>query len=96
MTAVTPGLGFMSAFTNAGRGLHLFLVHSFLKNNFIYLFIFICTGFSLLHGLFSRQGEWVYSLVAASGFLLWYLLLLWSLGSRALGASVVEGSVVVV
>ena len=58
MTAVTPGLGSMSAFTNAGRGLHLFLVHSFLKNNFIYLFIFVCTGFSLLHGLFSRQGEW--------------------------------------
>ena len=40
--------------------IHLLLYHlllsSFLKNNFVYLFTFDCTGSSLLHGLCSRGG----------------------------------------
>ena len=69
MTAVAPGLGSVSAFTDAGGGCHLFLVHSFFKKYF-YLFVyFVCTAFSLLHGLFSSPGEWGYSLVAVPGFL---------------------------
>ena len=39
---------------------------SFIPGSFVY---FVCTAFSLLHGLFSSHGEWGYSLVAVPGFL---------------------------
>ena len=52
MTDVAPGLGSGSAFTGAGGGCHLFLVHSFLKNNFIYLFILFALRFHCCMGFF--------------------------------------------
>lgn len=44
---------------------HSAVVHwNFLKNDCIYIFIFGCDGFALLHGFFSTCGKLEYSLVA--------------------------------
>ena len=53
----------------------------FKKQNFIYFFIFGYAGSSLLHRLSLVVENRSYSL-AASGFSLWWLLLLQSTGSR--------------
>ena len=52
----------------------------------IYLFIFGCAGFSLLHGLFSVCSEWVLfsSCSALTSDMQWFFLL-WSTGSRVSG-----------
>ena len=61
---------------------------SFFFNKFIYLFIFGCTGSSLLRArAFSSCRD--YSLLRCAGISLWWLLLLRSTGSRRAGSVVV-------
>ena len=71
-----------------GKPVHLSVL---LKNIFIHLFIFGCAGSSLLHGLFSSCNEQglLFSYSAQASRLLWWLLLLRRMGSRAGQASVV-------
>ena len=51
---------------------------------FNYIFLYGCSGFPLLCGLFSSCSKWGLLLVAVRGLLLGQLLLLQSMGSRAL------------
>ena len=66
---------------------HLLFIY-FLKINLFIYFYFCCVGFSLLHTGFSLvAASGGYSSLWCAGFSLWWLLLLWSMGSRCVGFS---------
>ena len=44
--------------------IQLWFIGTFKKNDCVYIFIFGCSGFALLHGFFSTCGKLEYSLVA--------------------------------
>ena len=54
-------------------------------NCLLFFFFFGCVGSSLLRGLSLVVVSWGYSLLRCTGFLLRWLLLLWSTGSRYAG-----------
>ena len=68
------------------RGFYFFLIN-FLKINLFHLFIFGCWVFVAVHGLSLVVASGGYSLLRGAGFSLWWLLLLWSTGSRCTGFS---------
>ena len=63
------------------------LAYFFFFSKFIYLFIFGCVGSSLLLAGFLFAARGGYSLLRCVGFSLWWLLLLWRMGSRHMGFS---------
>ena len=69
------------------RKMYINCAQIFLKNKFIYLFIFGCVGSSLLHGLSLVLVSGGYSSLWCAGFSLRWLLLLQSTGSRRAGFS---------
>ena len=71
-------------------GLLAFLLYNLISSGFIFFnkFIFGCVGSLLLHtGFLQLQWSWGYSSLRCAGFSLWWLLLLWSSGSRWTGFS---------
>ena len=63
--------------------IQLWFIGTFKKNDCVYIFIFGCSGFALLHGFSLPVASWSILWLRCTGFSERWLLLLWGTGSMA-------------
>ena len=59
-----------------------FLIYLFIFKKYLFIYFWLCWVFVAVHGFFLVVASRGYSSLRCMGFLLWWLLLLWIMGSR--------------